>query len=122
MRVAINVRRGQEMEKQLIEAGIEPITKEAVKAMILADKEAAQQGAGGKASKRKREAACSKPEGQKPISSFFRPQPKDQDQAATGTFPWDQTAPSPPVKAKSPSAVIGSGFTPPFQIFPLIPY
>ena len=131
-RVAINVRRSQEMEKQLIEAGIEPITKEAVKEMILAEKAAEQQGAGEKA-KRKREAlskepaakkpkvkkepaACSKPEGQKPISSFFPPQPNVQDQAATGTFPWVQTAPSPPVKAKSPSAVIGAGFTPPFSL------
>ena len=115
----------------MIEAEIEPITKEAVKEMILAEKAAGQQGAGGKA-KRKREAvskepaakkpkvkkepaACSKPQGQKPISSFFRPQPKVQDQAATVTFPWGQTAPSPPVKAKSPSAVVGAGFTPSFS-------
>ena len=120
------------MEKQLIEAEIEPITKEAVKEMILAEKAAEQQGAVEKA-KRKREAvskepaakklkvkkeraACSKPEGQKPISSFFLPQPKVQDQAATGTFPWEQLAPSPPGKAKSPSAVIGAGFTPPFSL------
>jgi len=119
MRVAINVRRGQEMEKQLIALGVEPITKEAVKEMILAEKAAEQQGAGEKA-KRKREAVSLKPAAKKPkvkpISSFFRPQPKVQDQAATGTFPWDQTSPSPPVKARSPSAVIGAGFNPPFSL------
>ena len=65
---------------------------------------------------KKEPAACSKPEGQKPINSFFPPQPKVQDQAATGTFPWDQIAPSPPVKAKSPSAVMGAGFIPPFSL------
>ena len=75
-----------------------------------------QEPAAKKPKVKKEPAVCSKPEGQKPISSFFRPQPKVQDQAATGTFPWDQLAPSPPVKAKSPSAVIGAGFTPPFSL------
>ena len=116
---------------------VEPITKEAVKEMILAEKMAEQQGAGEKAKRtreavskepaakklkaKKEPAASCKPEGQKPISSFFPPQPKVQDQAATGTFPWDQLAPSPSVKAKSPSAVIGAA-PPPFKLVPLIPY
>jgi len=144
MRVAINVRWGLELEKQVRSLEVEPITKEAVKEMILAEKAAEQQGAGEKA-KRKREAVSQEPAtkkpkvkkepaaavskepvrskeqkqgaSQKPISSFFQPKPKVQDQAATGTFAWDQLpSPSPPVKAKSPSAVIGAGFIPAFSL------
>jgi hypothetical protein len=82
--------------------------------VILAEKAVEQQGAGEKA-KRKREAliketaakklkvqkepaASSKPGGHMPISSFFPFQPKVEDKAATGTFPWDHLAPSPPVR------------------------
>ena len=51
------------------------------------------------------------------LAGGFASKPKVQDQAATGTFAWDQLPnPSPPVKAKSPSAVIGAGFIPSFSL------
>jgi hypothetical protein len=70
-----------------------------------------------KAKESKEPAACSKPGGQRRMTSFFKPkQQQQEDKAVASTFPWDQLAPSPPAKAKSPSAVMGAGFIPEFSL------
>jgi hypothetical protein len=70
-----------------------------------------------KAKENEEPVACSKPGGQRQLTSFFKPkQQQQEDKAVAGTFPWDQLAPGPPAKAKSPSAVMGAGFIPEFSL------
>ena len=101
-RLKIKVRRALEMERRYLAAGLKPISKEEVEALLQEEEDAAVAGPGKKAAKREAlgQLAPKKIKEQK-INRFFKP-------LNMGSYP--PPVGSPAVKVKSPSAVFGSAF------------